>query len=270
MSRINWSNEKLFERLLTNQSTRTYWDNVKTLCTRPEKAVFKRCSALVKSKLPRERRIGIDVLSQLGGEERPFQKQTLALYIRILPKESDVKVLESLLHAIGHNNKELDDKGIDKLSYLKKHRYAVVRYGVIHALQGVDRPAAIDMLIELSTDKDTDVRDWATFSIGSMITRNNKAIRDALWARVNDTDEDTRMEAVMGLASRKDPGIYEIIRRELSTGEIGTLLFDAIAALGGQEFLSPLKKLHKQSANDHTIHPQWLSKLEDAIEELSA
>lgn len=269
MSRINWTNEKLFERLLNNQSTRTYWDNVKTLCTRPEKAVFKRCSALVKSTLPRERRIGIDVLSQLGGAARPFQKPTLALYMRILPNERDVKVLESLLHAIGHNNTGLDDKGIEKLSYLKKHRYAVVRYGVVHALQKVDKPAAIDMLIDLSGDKDTDVRDWATFSLGSMITRNNKAIRDALWARISDTDEDTRMEAIMGLASRKDPGIYEVIRKELSTGETGTLLFDAIAALGGQEFLSPLKKLHKQSANDRTVHPQWLSKLEDAIEVLT-
>jgi hypothetical protein len=268
MSRNTWTNEKLFERLLNNQSTRTYWDNVKELCTRPEKKVFKRCTALVKSKLPRERRIGIDVLSQLGGAERPFEAQTLSLYLRILPAEKDVKVLQSLLHAIGHNNKGLDNEGIEALSYLIRHSYTIIRYALVFALKGVDKPGAIDILIALSADKDTDIRDWATFALGSQITRNNKAIRDALWARVNDPDEDTRLEAIAGLATRKDPRINAVIRKELLTGEAGTLLFEAIVELGGQEFLPDLQELQQKSANDETIHPAWHSKLGEVIEAL--
>ena len=265
MSRNDWTNDKLFERLINNQSTSTYWDNIKILCSRPEKAVFKRCAALTRSQVQRERRIGIDILSQLGGMDRPYQSETLALYLRILPKETDLKVLESLLHGIGHNNKGMDNKGAEKLAALKAHRYAVIRFGVASALKGVDKPAAIDTLITLSADKDNDIRDWATFALGSQINKNNKAIREALWARVNDANEDTRLEAIVGLAVRKDLRVQDIIRRELQRGEAGTLLFEAITQLGTTEFLPELKKLHKLSAKDATIHPKWRMKLEETI-----
>ncbi|ACU62604.1 hypothetical protein Cpin_5173 [Chitinophaga pinensis DSM 2588] len=265
MSRNDWTNDKLFERLINNQSTRTYWENIKTLCSRPEKAVFKRCATLTRSKVPRERRIGIDVLSQLGGAARPYQAETLALYVRILPEETDLKVLESLLHAIGHNNTGMDNHSAEKLAALKTHRYAVIRFGVACALKGVDKPAAIDTLITLSADKDTDIRDWATFALGSQISRNNKAIREALWARTNEANEDTRMEAIVGLALRKDLRVMDLIRKELQRGDAGTLLFEAITELGTKEFLPDLKKLHKQSANDTSIHPTWRMKLEETI-----
>ncbi len=270
MSRNNWTNDKLFERLLNNKSANTYRDNIKTLWSRPAKDVFKKCKGLTGSASPLERRIGIDVLSQLGGMDRPYAVETLALYLRILPKEKDPKVLESLLHAIGHNNTGLENKDIDKLSTLKEHSYAVVRFGLVFALTGVDKPVAIDTLIHLSGDKDTDIRSWATFALGEQISRNNKAIRDALWARADDQDEDTRLEAVMGLARRKDPRVHAMINRELTTGEAGTLLFDAIITLGNPDFLTELKKLQKKSAKDNSIHPSWRSKLEETIEALKS
>jgi HEAT repeat protein len=200
--------------------------------------------------------------------ERPYEEETLALYLRVLPKEKDPKVLESLLHAIGHNNKGLETKDIDRLSSLKTHSYGVVRFGLVFALNGVDKPVAIDTQIHLSADKDRDIRNWATFALGAQIGRNNKAIRDALWARVEDQDEDTRLEAVMGLASRKDPRIHAVLQKELATGEAGTLLFDAIITLGSPDFLPELKKLQKRSAKDDSIHPSWRLKLEEAIKTL--
>lgn len=268
MSRNNWTNDKLFERLINNKSSNTYRDNIKALWSRPGKDVFKKCKDLIRSAVPRERRIGIDVLSQLGGMDRPYAAETLALYLRILPKEKDPKVLESLLHAIGHNNTGLENKDIDTLSALKKHNYGVVRFGLVFALTDIDKPVAIDVLIHLSADKDTDIRNWATFALGEQISRNNKAIRDALWARADDPDEDTRLEAVMGLARRKDPRVHAVINRELSTGEAGTLLFDAIISLGNADFLTALKKLERQSAKDDSIHPSWRLKLGEAIDAL--
>ncbi|MBW8682881.1 HEAT repeat domain-containing protein [Chitinophaga rhizophila] len=270
MSRNDWSNDKLFDRLLGNKSSRTYWDNVRELCRRPDKDVYKRCVALTKSALPQERRAGIDILSQLGGEERPFEKETLALYLRILPKENDQKVLESLLHAIGHNNKGLDNEGIGKLLPLTAHRYTGVRFALTVAIKGIDKPAAIDILIALSADKDIDIRNWATYSLGAVITRNNKVIREALYARIHDQDEDTRLEAIAGLAIRKDPRVRELIIKELQTGEAGTLLFEAMTALGDPALLPALKQLHKASVKAAGIHPEWLAKLAETIKALSA
>ncbi len=63
---------------------------------------------------------------------------------------------------------------------------------------------ALNALIELSADADAKVRDWATFALGTLAEADSPALRDALAARLDDADEDTRMEAVHGLALRGD------------------------------------------------------------------
>jgi len=58
--------------------------------------------------------------------------------------------------------------------------------------------------VELSGDPAPRVRDWATFGLGSQIDRDDTQVRDALMARLEDPDEDTRVEALRGLAARGD------------------------------------------------------------------
>ena len=96
MSRKNWSNEKIFERLIINKSRKTYWDNISELRLRPNKEVFDRACSLTKSKSKKEKIIGIDILAQLGWKPRPFKKQTLKRYFEILDLEDDKNVLKSL------------------------------------------------------------------------------------------------------------------------------------------------------------------------------
>ena len=48
------------------------------------------------------------------------------------------------------------------------------------------------------------MRDWATFALGTLADEDTPALRDALAARLDDPDEDTRLEAVHGLALRGD------------------------------------------------------------------
>ena len=86
-------------------------------------------------------------------------------------------------------------------------------------------------------DKSSYIRDWATFGIGSQIKKDTIEIRNALWERINDKHQDTKLEAIVGLAKRKDIRIKEIIKRELLDGEYGTLLFEAILDLKDKDFL---------------------------------
>jgi hypothetical protein len=113
------------------------------------------------------------------------------------------------------------------------------------------------------------IRDWATFGLGSQLERNNKKIREALWRRVNDKHNDTKFEAIVGLAKRKDIRVKEIIKRELMTGFYGTLLFEAIIDDGNKEFLPILIGHFKEVQEDKEINPKWIKCLKNCIAELS-
>lgn len=92
MSRINWTDDKLLSRLCNNKSLKSRWDNIRVLRKRPSEELFFKCVELTKSKDPKIRSIGIDILAQLGVTSRPFLKQTLKLYFDLLSIESSPDV----------------------------------------------------------------------------------------------------------------------------------------------------------------------------------
>jgi len=94
--------------------------------------------------------------------------------------------------------------GDDWLLAQHTHAAADVREAVAFALGGRPGPAALDALIALSADAEPRVRDWATFALGTLAEADSAPLRDALAARLDDADEDTRLEAVHGLAVRGD------------------------------------------------------------------
>ena len=269
MGRNEWTNEKLFFRLINNKSDSGYWDNISVLRTRPIKEVFDRCIELTHSEIPKERVIGIDVLAQLGLSKRPFRAATNKRLFELLETEKKTPILASLLHAIGHNNSQLSKMQIEQLCSFADNNSSSIKWGLVWSLLGIDNPRAIDTLIKLSTYKQDHIRDWATFGLGSLIERDNKKIREALWGRVDDKDQDTRFEAITGLAIRKDIRVNEIIMRELLFKEYGTQLFEAILECGDKEFLPILKQHYKETKTDKEISDHWLSRLKETIAELS-
>jgi hypothetical protein len=268
MSRKKWTDDKLFFRLLNNKSEKTYWDNIRELRTRANDNIFNTCVTLKKSKETKERIIAIDILAQLGSSPRPFYKQANKIFFEVLGKEKNPKALLSVLYAIGHNNEKLKPDEIALLVTFKDNPDEGVREGLVSALLTVDNKIAIDTLIHLTTDKISHIRDWATFGIGTQIERDNKFIREALWLRVDDKNQDTKLEAIVGLAKRKDKRIKEIIERELLNGEYGTLLFEAIEELNDKDFLPLLKSNLKIAKKDTGINPEWLKDLKNCIHQL--
>jgi hypothetical protein len=268
MSRKTWTNDKLFTRLLANKSDKTYWDNITELHLRSTEDVFTKCCELIKSRNKKANIVGIDVLSQLG-LGRPFQNETLQLFFEVLENAEDSEIIRSVLSGIGHNNHQtLNDSQIKFLSTFKDHIEPEVRYGLVFSLLFVKSENAINTLIYLTNDKTAWIRDWATFGIGQ-IDRNNKTIREALWKRVNDKHQDTKLEAIAGLAKRKDIRVKEIIKRELSGGEYGTLLFEAIEELNDKDFLPLLNITLESAEKDKTINSQWIDDLKSCLERLN-
>ena len=126
---------------------------------------------------------------------------------------------------------------------LKHHSDSGVRTAVAYGVASSKGPAPVTTLIELMTDSDEDVRDWATFGLGSISAADSSEIRTALRDRFADPYEPVRSEAVWGLARRKDTDALRSLleRLEGKTWQSGDEM--AAAEILNLEYGTPVEKL---------------------------
>lgn len=270
MGRKNWTSEKIFDRLVNNKSEKTYWNNISELRKRANDDVFNQAYKLAKSQIDKKKIIGIDVLAQLGFDPRFRQEETIKLYFELLEENQNDDVLFSLFFGISHNNEKLTNNQVLQLIKFKDSKNNDVRYSLVSAISGVDNPKAIETLIELSEDNFSSIRNWATFGIGTLCEQNNDRIIKALWNRIKDKHQETKLEAIVGLANRNQVAIKEQIIEELKSGEYGTLLFDAIETLKDKDFIPYLENNLKSAKNDRGIKEEWIADLKQCLNKLSA
>ncbi|MEU7873850.1 HEAT repeat domain-containing protein [Dactylosporangium sp. NPDC049140] len=130
-----------------------------------------------------------------------------------------------------------DDTALPLLLPLARHPDPGVRRAVAQALPSVLGEAPPDdtvhALILLSADRDADVRDWACFALGTQLSEVDSAtVRDALAARLDDPHDDTRCEALLGLARRRDAQVLPVLHERLARDNVYSLEIDAAGALG--------------------------------------
>ena len=234
------SAEELIRLALTETDDDAAREPVTVLHYKGTRDVLDAAAGLCFSSVERERELGADILGQLGVPDRTFPSESFDILTRMLRTESAPTVLESIGVALGHLR---DIRAVPLLLPLASHPDADVRFGVVIGLTGHDNPDAIAGLIQLSRDEDAHVRDWATFALGTQTDADTPEIRDALFARTIDLDDDTRGEALVGLARRKDSRVVEPLIRELSGGCFGPLAVEAAEQIGDPRLYSTLKAL---------------------------
>ena len=208
-----WSTEQLIRAALAADEDGR-WELIPVLQDRGDDPdVLRAGQVLCGSADARERELGVDMLAQGQRGRKSFQAEVVATLLALLADETEPRVLASLGFALGHRR---DARAIEPLVRLGQHPDPDVRFAVVHGLSGYEDERAIAALIELSRDLDDDVRDWATFGLGSLVALDTPALRDALAARLSDPDDDTRGEALVGLARRRDPRAIEPLLRELA------------------------------------------------------
>ncbi len=119
--------------------------------------------ALLASKDPRERAAAAEILGQLGWQDRTFLDESVDALLGAL-SDADGHVLESVIFALGHR---ADPRVIEELLAFVDSPSAEIRYAVVHGLMPHDEPKVVDALAKLSRNFDRDVRNWATFALGS-------------------------------------------------------------------------------------------------------
>ncbi|HLZ56455.1 MAG TPA: HEAT repeat domain-containing protein, partial [Ktedonosporobacter sp.] len=199
-------NEELLHIALTEEDEDVAWSAVAELQRRGDDPVYRLACDLCTAEDVHARQIGANILGQLGWGARTFPKESVATLLMMLDWEQEPEVLSAVAIALGHRH---DAQAIGPLARFKDHLHASVRLGVVHGLLGYEDELAIQTLIAFSLDPQAEIRDWATFGLGSTIETDTPAVRSALLARLGDEDEDTRGEAIVGLARRGDRRMIE-------------------------------------------------------------
>lgn len=254
--------DELVACALSSSDEEEAWDAVAVLHKRATPEVLARARELCFSEHAEERRLGANILGQLGVPERTHPVAAAATLRGMLPTENDVDVLQAILIAFSHN----DFAGtVDIALEYAAHSDADVREAVVSALTGRDDRRAIEQLLTMMTDIDDEVRNWATFGIGTQSELDDPEIREALAARLDDWDEETRGEALIGLARRKDERAFSEIRRLLEEDPTDMVVeaagltelrefATALMALRGSDSLSSYSLESSITACSHRAH----------------
>ena len=241
--------EELVRLALTEQDEDAAGEAVTILHHKGSREVLESATRLCASDSADERQLGANILGQLGMPDRTFPNECFEILAAMLAKETDPNVLECIGVAFGHLE---DPRAIQLLLPLKSHANSDVRFGVVLGITGYNRPDAIGVLIELSRDSEESVRDWATFALGTVIPADTPEIREALFARLSDRHDETRGEALVGLALRKDERVIEPLISDLSSGNAGRLTLEAAEALGDPRLYPVLVELKSCCPTDAT------------------
>lgn len=251
--------EELINVALSEEDEDAAWHIVALLHHRGTGEVLEAAMRLCRSDASKERRLGADILGQLGTPKRTFPNESFDRLAEMLAHEKDPFVLEAIFIAFSHLN---NPRAIDLVVPWIEHEDDDVRFGTVLALSCHEDPKAIAALINLSNDADADVRDWATFGLGSQIDTDSPAIRTALFVRLTDPDNDTRAEAMVGLARRKDNRVIAPLIEKLSSGSVSELDVEAAKEVSHPDILPSLVKLKGWWPGDSNHHAELL---EEAI-----
>ena len=210
------------------------WDAVRRLQVIGSLQVFEIAAKFCTSNEEIRRARGVDVLAQLGlavSKPHTAPAQARDVIVTLLQNELSKQVIESSVYALGHlTNLE----NVEIITKFANHSDAGVRHAVAFALSGYDKEDdAISCLIKLMDDKDENVRDWATFGLGVLGEADTPAIRDALFSRLDDPHLETRAEAMLGMANRRDLRVLPSLLGYFEDGWISSPAVEAATAILG-------------------------------------
>ena len=243
----------LFSEALKARTRTSYWRRVGELQRIGTREVFEAAAHELTSRAAARRALGADVLGELGylSSTPPFKTESVPLLLNLLSPKSDPSVKASAITALGRLHVR---EAIPALVSVARDESDEVRLQLAREVvgctwdSGEERPDATvtATLIRLSSDRVAAVRDWACFTLANS-DADTPEIRGALWRRVKDRHYDTRIEALRGLARRRDDEVHEPLRRAVQAigpSRLGSWVVDDLVdfalAVGDQTLVDVL------------------------------
>lgn len=232
--------QQLFNQtLLGEYEDEAPWDAVSELRSNGSRETFEIAAQWLQESEPLKRVRGAAILAQLRLPSETlttepkwlFREEAFPLIANMLKREDDPMVLDSGIAALGHL---YDSAAIPIIASYTGHPDDNVRFSVACALGHFPNdPEAVERLLTLTRDDDSDVRDWAVFGLGVQGDVDSPEIREALLERVTDSDEDVREEAIVGLGKRRDPRLLPLLRSLLDAPELKLRVAESASAMLG-------------------------------------
>lgn len=243
--------DSLIEAALGTYDEDCRWDLIDGILMECRDDVLEEASTLIKGDPERGRTLAADILGRLVGVEPNSRGAALGLLLAAIAVECAPSTTASIVAALGH----VGDPGtLGKVFPLADDPNAEVRLAVAFTVATISpqplSPEARVALIRLSRDSDPEVRDWATFGLGTLTDVDGPDVRAALLERAEDVHHGARAEALYGLAVRRDPRAVPHLIRALQSPLVGGLEVDAAAVAADPRLLPALQALRPTGRAD--------------------
>jgi HEAT repeat protein len=213
--------------------------------------VLETCRRLLRGDDSRSRTLAADVLGRLVGVDPGARAAAAEALGAALAVEKEPCALASMVAALGHVGTA---EPLPTIVGLAGSTDSGVRLAVAFAVATLSpQPLGRDerfALIKLSGDAESEVRDWATFGLGTLSSDDGPDVRAALLARADDASHETRAEALFGLAVRRDPRAVPHLIRALQSPSVAGLELDAAAEAADPRLLPALWALQRAGLAD--------------------
>lgn len=248
VSNTKSSIESLFTNLLRDDSIENQWNYIKELVDRKPAECFNKGLSLISSDLLNERTIGTRILVKLCHEGYKTKIIFTALF-ELLKLETEEDIIIQILSAIDDSNEIFDEDQIIELSKFKE-RNDNIKSSLLDALSKQTNEKAIDVLIELSQDKNPEIRERAVDYLGETLATDAK-IKKALWSCVSDKNQEVSFYAILALSRPryKDDRIKDVLIRKLENidEENGHILVKSVEILNDKSLSPQVEELIRKN-----------------------
>ncbi|MET8868492.1 ankyrin repeat domain-containing protein [Nonomuraea sp. NPDC004580] len=203
-----------------DEDAETWWIVADTLGKRADDDTYEALARLCVSEDAREREFGVDAIAQFGFSDgdKPYLERTLPLLEKMVTTEGNPQVLRSVLAALGHQGDPRALPYVLDVIGRPDHKRTITDPIALADVLPPDHEEGLALLISMSEDDDSEIRDWATAGLAGL-SADTPQIREALAARLTDSDLRTVAEATRGLAVRGDERAAQGAQRVLAESD---------------------------------------------------
>ena len=259
--------ETIYDRLLNLKlSNDEQRELITEIVVRNPDLVYNKSHELEASFYNNDRLIGILGLIHLyySGYKRT---KIFSQFLDILYIEKNNNIVSLLLSTLQDDNEKMTERDIDFIYELDRSDDEI-KLSLMDAFMDLDYEKAIRTFIELCSDENLSIQQSAIFNLGAIHTVNNQDIRDVLWSKCSNKNQELRYNAILGLASRQDKRVVDILLKELENiDNKGLTLLEAIEELEDSRFIPILKRKSLEIEEKSSIF-KWINHTINHLEEL--